>query len=184
MRDPRYSENGKRVGGGTAYCLRMSDDAAIEAFWADAKVRAKVNRVPGYLGVNAGDSLRPPAWSFGATPEEADELLALVLAGTKTATASALRAYESGDEELPEGGDLSIITDGAGAPRALIQTTRVRTAAFGEVDAEHAAAEGEGDLSLEHWRRVHQEFFSRTGGSELGEDEQVVLEEFRVIYPS
>lgn len=163
----------------------MSDDAAIEAFWADAKVRAKVNKAPGYLGVTSAESLCPPAWSFGATPEEADELLGLVLAGTKTATASALRDYEGqeGHEEpLPAEGDLSIITNGRGEPRALIQTTRVRTAPFQDVDAEHAAAEGEGDLSLEHWRTVHHAFFEGTGGRPFAEDEDVVLEEFRVLY--
>ena len=46
----------------------------------------------------------PAAWSFGATPEQADELLDLVLDGTKTATASALWDYDADDEPLPEAG--------------------------------------------------------------------------------
>ena len=92
----------------------------IQSFWDDARLRAKVNRVPGYLGVNARESLARPVWSFGAGPDDADELLALVLAGTKTATSSAVRDYEDGEEVMPSEGDLSIITDGAGHPRALI----------------------------------------------------------------
>lgn len=36
---------------------------------------------------------------IGGTPEQADRLLALVLDGTKTATASALWDYEAGGED-------------------------------------------------------------------------------------
>ncbi|MCK0111830.1 ASCH domain-containing protein [Ornithinimicrobium sp. F0845] len=155
----------------------------LQSFWDDARLRAKVNRVPGYLGVNARESLVPPAWSFGAGPDDADELLALVLAGTKTATSSAVRDYEDGEEVMPSEGDLSIITDGAGHPRALIQTTSVRTVPFGEVDAAHAAAEGEGDLSLEHWRDVHRRFFENSAdGAPVTDDLPVLLEEFTVLY--
>lgn len=169
----------------------MSTDDAIQSFWDDARVHARVNRLPGYLGVNARETLAPPAWSFGAGTEDADELLELVLTGTKTATSSALRDYASGadtaapepNEAEPSEGDLSIITDGAGHPRALIQTTRVRTLPFGEVDAEHAAAEGEGDLSLEHWREVHRAFFEQSAeGAPVTDDLPVILEEFRVLY--
>lgn len=160
----------------------MHDDE-IQSFWDDARLRAKVNRVPGYLGVNAREALAPPAWSFGAGPEDADALLDLVLAGTKTATSSALRDYEAGDEDVPGEGDLSIITDGAGRPRALIQTTSVRTVPFGEVDAAHAAAEGEGDLSLEQWRTVHRRFFEQSGsGAPVTDDLPVILEEFTVLH--
>lgn len=159
----------------------MTDE--IQSFWDDARLRAKVNRVPGYLGVTTREALAPPAWSFGAGPEDADALLSLVLAGTKTATSSALRDYESGEEDVPSEGDLSIITDGSGRPQALIQTTSVRTLPFAEVDAAHAAAEGEGDLSLGHWRDVHRRFFERSGGgAPVTDDLPVVLEEFRVLH--
>ena len=161
----------------------MSTDDPIQSFWEDARVRARVNRVPGYLGVNARESLAPPAWSFGAGPEEADELLALVLDGTKTATSSAQRDYADGEERQPEEGDLSIITDGQGRPRALIQTTSVRIVPFGEVDAAHAAAEGEGDLSVEHWRQVHRRFFEASAdGAPVTDDLPVILEQFEVLY--
>jgi uncharacterized protein YhfF len=160
----------------------MSDDE-IQTFWADARLRAKVNRVSGYLGVNARESLAPPTWSFGAGPGDADQLLQLVLAGTKTATSSALRDYADGDEAAPAEGDLSIITDSAGHPRALIQITSVRTVPFGQVDAAHAAAEGEGDLSVEHWRQVHRRFFVESAdGEPVTDDLPVVLEEFSVLY--
>lgn len=156
-------------------------EQAIENFWADAKVRANLNRLRAYLGPNSSEALCPPAWSFGSSPDVADELVTLVLDGTKSATASALVDYEAEDEELPSVGGLAIITDGADQPRLLIQTTEVRTVPFGEVDAEHARLEGEGDLSLEHWRTVHRAFFAE-GGHEVTDDFPVVLERFAVLW--
>ncbi|QIX26253.1 ASCH domain-containing protein [Nocardioides sp. JQ2195] len=158
----------------------MSDEA-IENFWANAKVRANLNRLRAYTGSNAQESLRPPAWAFGANADQADRLLALVLDGTKTATSSALRDYDSGQEPVPTVGTLSIITDGAGTPRALITTTDVRIVPFGDVDVEHARLEGEGDLSLEYWRDVHREFFTETGG-EVTDDTEIVMERFKILW--
>lgn len=156
----------------------------IEAFWQRAQQHADLASVPSYMGVNQLAVLRPPAWAFGATPEQADELLELVLAGTKTATASALWDYEAEGEDLPTEGTLGIVTDGEGRPRALVVTSRVRTVPFDEVDAEHAKAEGEGDRSLEFWRRVHEDFFTQHASHDRGfaADMPVVLEELRVLY--
>lgn len=160
------------------------DDDAIAAFWNDAKHRAKLTTMPGYFGANPTESVPPPAWSFGATPDHADELLRLVLDGTKTATASALWDYEAEAEPLPEVGTLGIVLDSAGLPRALVATTEVRVVPFDEVDADHAHREGEGDRSLEHWRRTHQDFFSRhaSHGEGFRADMPVVLERFEVLY--
>ena len=72
--------------------------------------------------------------------------------------------------------------DGAGEPRALIRTTDVRVVPFSQVDADHAAAEAEGDGSLERWRSGHRDFFERTIG--FTEDMPVVLERFELLYPS
>lgn len=156
----------------------------IEAFWQRAQQHADLATVSSYMGVNPIAALRPPAWAFGATPEQADELLELVIAETKTATSSALWDYEAEGEDLPSLGTLGIVVDGAGDPRALVVTTGVRTVPFDEVDAAHARAEGEGDRTLEHWRRVHQEFFTRHASHDQGfaPDMPVVLEDLRVLY--
>ncbi|WP_110205029.1 ASCH domain-containing protein [Nocardioides daejeonensis] len=163
----------------------MSNDEWIKAFWQDAQVHANLNRLRVYLGQNSTEALPPPAWSFGIEPGPADELLSLVLDGTKTATASAVRDYVG--EELPRKGNLSIVTESSGRPRALIVTTGVRVVRFGEVDAEHARREGEGDLSLEHWRAEHRRFFAETAeltGQDpaVTDDLDVVLEEFEVLW--
>lgn len=156
----------------------------IEAFWQRAQQHARLVGMPSVLGVNPLATLRPPAWSFGATPEHADELLGLVLAGTKTATASALWDYEAEGEELPAVGTLSIVTDSAGVPRALLAVTRVRTVPFDEVDEAHAHAEGEQDRTLASWREIHERFFSEHASHDRGfaPDMPVVLEEFEVLY--
>lgn len=170
----------------------MSDDMAVESpedervrtFWDIARAQARLNAVPAYFGPNALDSVPPPAWSFGATDAQADELLALVLTGAKTATAGALWDYEAEGEALPSRGALAIVVDGSGRPRALIETTSVEIVPFDEVSAEHARLEGEGDLSLEHWREVHERFFTQNATHDRGfaRDMPVVLERFRVLY--
>ncbi len=157
---------------------------AIEAFWQRARQHAQLATVSSYMGENPVALLRPPAWAFGATPAQADELLDLVLAGTKTATASALWDYEAEGEDLPSEGSLGIVVDSSGTPRALVVTSRVRTVPFDEVDAAHAHAEGEGDRTLEYWRRVHRDFFTEHASHDRGfaEDMPVVLEELRVLH--
>ena len=70
--------------------------------------------------------------------------------GARRDTASSLWDYEAEGEPLPTAGDLSILLDGRGEPRAVLRTTDVHVAPFGEVGAGHARAEGEGDRSLAH----------------------------------
>ena len=57
------------------------------------------------------------SFSFGDTPELADELLGLVLAGTKTATCWAASEGLKGVEV----GKRWIVKDGQGRPRAVIE---------------------------------------------------------------
>lgn len=119
-----------------------------------------------------------PAWAFGDTPEMADELLELVLLGVKTATCSALDAYGEG-LSIAETGAVEVLLDGAGSPRAAIRIVSVVIRRFDEVDADFAAAEGEGDRSLAHWRAAHEEFFRRSGL--FRSDMPLVCERFELI---
>lgn len=128
----------------------------------------------------------PEAWGFGDSPEMAEELGRLVLQGIKTATASAVWEYEAENEPFPRVGDISIITGGQGEPWCIIETVEVTIRPFNEVDAQFAYDEGEGDRSLEYWRKAHLNFFSRTLpniGRQFSETMPVVCERFRVIYP-
>lgn len=152
---------------------RMSEHLTTAEFWQQC--RGEVPALPAKL---------PQAWAFGATPQHADELLGLVLDGIKTGTASSLWDCEAEGESLPYVGELSIILDGADQPRALIETTSVRTVPFDQVDAEHAFSEGEGDRTLADWRTEHERFWRSYSENPRGfePDMPVVCERFRVLY--
>ena len=111
----------------------------IDAFWTEARMRANLNRLEVYCGPTELDSLQPPASSFGGSREVADKLADLIVAGTKTATSSAVWDWEADGDDVPRRGDLEIVLDGSGHPRALIVTTAVEIVPFDEVDAEHAS---------------------------------------------
>lgn len=149
-----------------------SDDAALHQFWAEARTARP--ELPAQL---------PEAWAFGATPEHADGLLRLVLDGVKTGTASSLCDYEADGDPLPEVGELSIILDGSGAPRAVLETTEVVTVPFDQVTAEHARSEGEGDRTLAAWRQIHERFWTEHSHGGFAPDMPVVCERFRLIHP-
>ena len=166
----------------------MTDDVAAKAiddFWHLVRGRARLSTLGGVLGETPAAAVPPPAWAFGDNPELADELLALVLSGTKTATADLVRSYEAAGEPIPQVGDLSIVLDGAGAPRALLRTTRVDIVPFTAVTAEHARLEGEGDRTLASWRADHERHFRRTApdGFVFSDEASVVCERFKVLYP-
>ncbi len=125
-----------------------------------------------------------PEWAFGDSPEMADSLLALVLEGKKTGTCGALWDYEYENEAIPKAGEKEIILDGKGKKACLIKLTNVQIISYNEVDAELAATEGEGDLSLEYWRKGHENFFRRTLapiGKEFSEDMPLVFVNFKVL---
>ena len=112
-----------------------------------------------FLSILPADSSYPAkdyiAEGWGDSPEMADELGELIARGIKTATCSALWEWEA----------------------------EVRQ--YDEVDSDFAQAEGEGDFSLEYWREVHRDFFSRTLpkiGREFSEKMPLVCERFQVIY--
>ena len=98
------------------------------------------------------------AFSFGDSAELADDLLALVIAGKKTATCGALRDIGD-DEPMPEVGRRDVVRDGRGEPACVIETTEVTQCRFDDVPEDFAIAEGEGDYS--EWRAGHIAFFER-----------------------
>ncbi len=155
----------------------------LESFWTRAKTRAKLYPIEAVGGQTDLVSLRPGAFAFGTTRKEANDLAALVLAGTKTATTSYATGYDREGEELPTPDDLWIMCDGEGRPRALLRNTRVERVPFSDVDDEIAKAEGEGDL--EKWRSDHLASFTAEAdelGYDFTESGDVVVEYFRVLY--
>jgi uncharacterized protein YhfF len=111
---------------------------------------------------------------FGDSPTLADELLALVLAGVKTAT-----CWDARDGLLTEVGKRMVATDGQGRPRCVIETVELTQRRFDEVDESFARDEGEGDRSLATWRENHRIYFGRLRGH--APDMLLWCERFRVV---
>ena len=124
------------------------------------------------------------AWSFCFGGEVGDRLADLVVRGIKTATASAHQIFSLENCAVPKKGDLSIVLRSDGEAACIIETADVKVVKFLDVTPEHAFAEGEGDRTLEYWRRVHREFFSEElagHGVQFDEGMLVVCEAFRVV---
>ncbi len=123
------------------------------------------------------------AWAFGDDP---DGLARLVLSGTKTATSSALPCYEAEGEPLPQAGEYSVVLDSRDNAVCVTRTTKVSVLPFSQVPEAFARKEGEGNQSLNYWRKVHETFF-RKKLAQIGQtftpDMPVVCEEFEVVYP-
>jgi uncharacterized protein YhfF len=83
---------------------------------------------------------------------------------------------------MAQPGDLSIVLDGDDRPVCVIRTTAVEVRRFGEVDADFARAEGEGDRTLAYWREEHRRFFA-TQGVAVDDDTELVLEHFELLWP-
>lgn len=122
---------------------------------------------------------------FADSEAVANHLAELVLAGVKRATAALVWGLEAEGKEPPRQGDLSIVTDWSGRPLCVIETIGTEVVPFENVNAEFAAAEGEGDKSLEYWRKEHWSFFSRECsqiGYEPTPQMPVLCERFKVVY--
>lgn len=139
----------------------------IQNFWARAC------EALGISGVEA-----PVPWQFGVGKAMGDELAALVCAGAKTATCCLVDPNEA----APQVGELDIVLNGTGDPVAVIKTASVELVPFGEVSAEFAASEGEGDLSLEYWRKAHLRFWAEEEGAQVTADTLIQCERFEVVY--
>ena len=114
-------------------------------------------------------------FSFGDSPELANELVELVLAGAKRATCWA----ESQGLLSAEVGKLMVALDGYGVPRAVLRTLELNKRRFDEVDEAFAFDEGEGDRSLRFWRDAHKRYFTRLG--RYAPDMMLWCERFEVV---
>ena len=150
---------------------------SVNAYWqkflstlpADSPYRAKTFTEGGY-----GDS-----------PELANELIQLILIRRKTATCGSLWQQEAEGTPLPKVGDIWVELDEYGNPVCITETLEVTVQKYNEVGADFARDEGEGDLSLDYWRKAHKNYFSRVLskiGREFSEDMLLVCERFKVIY--
>ena len=123
--------------------------------------------------------------AFGDSPEQADELVGLVVAGVKRATAGSLRSFTD-SEPVPQVGDHVVAVDGGGHPRCVWRTTDVEIKPLDQVDERFAWDEGEGDRSLAYWRDAHDRYFRREAardGVEFEPAMMTVFERFTIVWP-
>ncbi|MCA0378022.1 MAG: ASCH domain-containing protein [Actinobacteria bacterium] len=153
--------------------MTEQETIAVREFWKQACANI----------AGAPDTV-PEAWAFGATPDHADGLLALVLDGTKTGTASSFWDYEWTGDPLPAVGEYSIILDARNRPRAVIEIVEVAVVPFSAVTEQHAHSEGEGDRTLASWREIHERYWRLHSENPRGfeADMPVVCEQFRLVY--
>ena len=99
------------------------DHEELRVFWELARFHAKLNAAPTYFGPTTLESVPPPAWAYGDSGQESDAFVAQVLADERGETTAPAADYAG---ELPEVGVLSILCDGSGVPRALVEVSAVR----------------------------------------------------------
>jgi uncharacterized protein YhfF len=113
-------------------------------------------------------------FAFGDSPGLAEELAQLVLEGKKTAT-----CWAASEGLLTQIGKRMVMLDGAGRPRAILETVELTQRRYDEVDPVFAFDEGEDDRTLESWRRAHRNYFTRLG--QFAPDMLLYCERFRVV---
>ena len=118
------------------------------------------------------------AWQMGDSPELASELANLIKKGIKTASCGSFASYQQ-EESAPRIGSYNIILDGQNVPVCVIRLVSLQLVRFCDINEEFARKEGEGDLSLEYWKKEHQRFFSSEG--HFSEDMELIAEEFEVV---
>ena len=121
---------------------------------------------------------------YGDSAELSEELLVLIRQGSKCAGTGLLWGIEADQDPMPQVGDIEVVIDHLNEPTLVTRITQVSVVPYGEVTAEYAAIEGEGDGSLDYWRRAHWAFFSRECqriGREPSEDMLVVCSVFELL---
>lgn len=162
------------------FIQRMREAFTLREVGALLAVGQKASSTEGHVKMSDADIHPEPNWeslqrfTFGDNPSLADELLHLVLQGIKTAT-----CWSVEDGQLTEVGRRSVVCDSQDIPRAILETVCLERQAFDQVSEDFARREGEGDLSLDYWRRSHRIYFERTGG--FRPDMMLWCETFRLV---
>jgi uncharacterized protein YhfF len=98
------------------------DHEELRVFWDLARFHAKLNAAPTYFGPTTLESVPPPAWAYGDSVAESDAFVERVVTDERGSTTASVDDYAG---ELPLPGVLSILCDGSGVPRALVEVTDV-----------------------------------------------------------
>lgn len=131
------------------------------------------------------DQSIPKSGYFGDNEKDANILAELVQKDIKRATSHSLLGLQLREEPRPKLDDLFIVTDWAGKAKCLVKTTSVKMVPYFAIHAEHARMEGEGDKSLDYWKKVHWDYYTReleAFGRIPRESMIVVFERFEKVF--
>lgn len=128
----------------------------------------------------------PNAFYFCDNKNDADDCAELALKKIKQATSPSVWWFEKNNIDIPEIGDLAIVTNWDNEPKAIIKTKKVAIVKFEDIKASYAFIEGEGDRSLAYWKKVHWEYYTnemKEFGEQATEEMEIVCEYFETIWP-
>ena len=150
-------------------------ETTIEKFWQE------------FLKLNPDNKIKqiPESFYFCDNEKDANECADLVVNNIKQATATSLWWFEKNNQPLPNVGDQAIVTDWYGNPKAVIETIKIDPTPYNEITAEFAEVEGEGDKSLEYWKKVHKAYYQREmepHGENFDENMIIICEYFKTKY--
>jgi uncharacterized protein YhfF len=122
-----------------------------------------------------------PSFSIGNSPSAADAGALAILSGVKTTTSSPF--WDFPDGRIPFVSALSILLDGQGNARAIIETERIEIKPFGSVDKAFLEAYGEGDGTLGWWHSEIRDWYSKSAdrhGCRFTDNTEIICEWIKV----
>jgi histidinol-phosphate aminotransferase len=128
------------------------------------------------------DSRYFPPMVVGNTPASANAGAEAIVKGFKTATSS--MSWDYPDGRIPFVGALSVLLDGLGQARAIVETQRIEIMPFGSVDEAFAHAYGEGDRTLAWWRVEIGAWYREAAarhGQNFSDETAIICEWFAVV---
>ena len=116
-----------------------------------------------YLDKHLEDAFHeaPEVIHFCDNETDANTCAELVKNGIKKATTDSLLGLQYRNEPLPKIGDFKVVTNWEGDAQCIIQLTSVTLKPYFSIDASYAQLEGEGDKSLEYWKKTHWDYYTR-----------------------
>jgi len=152
----------------------------IDAFWQQACAATGIDPATTHHAGPFAEATEDSEWAGFV-----DELSALAAAGQKRGTAHMKLQFEHEAIPMRKPGDGWIVTTVAKRPVCLVRMTNIAIVPWNEVTEEFAASEGEGDLSLRHWREAHFDYFQEQlerWGETWREDMPIVCESFALAW--
>lgn len=124
--------------------------------------------------------IQPRVAHFFDNQEDSSRSLHLVLQGRKKSYSQSLQALQLRNEIIPRIYDFVILTDFHGKAECIVKNSKVRLLPLFQVGATEVSTDGEGDLSVTEWKRIHWNFFAR----ELARYGKIPKESMIVVHQS